>query len=78
MKTKPFISAPADPAAYNAWLNGIVSLQEGAALRSVHPDTLKRLAARGRVQLLRVSARRWGVRRRDALMLGDGDPRDPP
>jgi hypothetical protein len=75
MKAKAFAAAPTEPAEYAAWLNGIVSLQEGAALRSVHPDTMKRLAAKGKLKLLRVSARRWGVRRGDALMLNEGAAR---
>jgi hypothetical protein len=68
MKTKSrTISVPSDPD-YERWLDGIASLQEGADLRGIHVDTLKREAARGKLTLLRVSNRRLGIRRRDALM----------
>jgi hypothetical protein len=67
MKT-PTPPPPTDPVEYQRWLDGIATLQEGAQLRSVSVDTLKRGAQQGRYQLLRVSARRWGIRRRDALM----------
>ena len=64
-----FASAPADPAAYQRWLDGIVSLAEGARERNVHPDTLKREHERGRIKLVRRSKRLWGIRRRDVLMV---------
>jgi hypothetical protein len=56
-----------DPA-HEQWLDAIVPLREAAALRGVHIDTLKRAHAQGKLELLRVSARKWGVRRRVALM----------
>jgi len=59
---------PADPVEHERWLEGIVRLQEGARLRSVSVDTLKRERDRGRVKFERVSERRWGIRRRVALM----------
>jgi hypothetical protein len=59
---------PADWLAYQKWLDAVVSLQEGAEHRNVHPDTLKE-QARKEGQLLRRSAGRLGVRRRWALML---------
>jgi hypothetical protein len=62
-------SAPVDPIERERWLDGIVRLQEGAQLRGVSVDTIKREAARGRIQLLHVSQRGRGIRRRDALMI---------
>jgi hypothetical protein len=69
MKKHPTAPAPDDPE-YQRWLDGITSLREGAQLRGTSVDTLKREAVRGKLRLLRVSERRWGIRRRDALMLG--------
>ena len=60
---------PTDPVERERWLDGIVRLAEAAAMRGVHPDTLKREAAKGRLKLLRLSERLLGVRRRDVLML---------
>jgi len=54
---------PVDPIEYQRWLDGLAPLQEGAQLRGVSVDTLKREHAKGRV-----SVRRWGIRRRVALM----------
>jgi hypothetical protein len=71
MKQTATLTAPADPIELERWLNGIVRLKEGAALRGVHPDTLRREALRGRLTLIRLSERAIGIRRRDALMLGD-------
>ena len=53
---------------YERWLDGIVPPREGAALRGVSVDSLKRYSAD---KLIRVSARRLGIRRRHALMLED-------
>jgi hypothetical protein len=50
------------------WLDGIVRLAEGAELRNVHPETLKR-DAKAKGQLLQLGPRAVGVRRRFALML---------
>ena len=58
---------PHDPA-HERWLDAIVPLREAAELRGVHIETLKRQHAQGKLELLRVSARKWGVRRRVALM----------
>ena len=64
------LTPPADRDERERWLDGIVPLSEGAELRSgIHPDTLKREAAKGRVKPIRISQRLWGIRRRDALML---------
>jgi hypothetical protein len=53
---------------YEAWLDGIVPLAEGARLRNVSVDTIKREAAKGRVKLVQRSERLLGIRRREALM----------
>jgi hypothetical protein len=50
MKQHPTIAAPTDPVEYERWLNGIVRLAEAARLRGVHPETLRREAARGRIK----------------------------
>jgi hypothetical protein len=60
---------PIDPIERQRWLDAIISLQEGATLRGVHVETLKREASRGRLTLIRVSTRRLGIRRRDALLI---------
>jgi hypothetical protein len=68
MRNDPLISPPIDRAEYQRWLDGIVRLAEGAELRSVHPETLKR-DARSKGQLLQLGRRAVGVRRRFALMM---------
>ncbi len=50
------------------WLDTIICLQEAAELRNVSVSTLKREAARGRLKIIRLSVRRLGIRRRDALL----------
>jgi hypothetical protein len=58
---------PINTVEYERWLDGIVLLAEGAKLRGgVHVDTLKRMHAKGKIQLERISERRWGIRRRVA------------
>lgn len=49
------------------WLDEIVSLTEGAALRRVSIDTLRKEAKRGKIRILRLSERRRGITRREAL-----------
>jgi hypothetical protein len=66
--TTPSSLPPIDPLEYELWLDGIVSLEEGAGLRSVSLDTLRREHDRGRVKFVQVSERRKGIRRRDALL----------
>jgi hypothetical protein len=68
-QTRSIFSSPADPAEHQRWLDGIVRLAEGARLRGVHPDTLRREARKGRIRLLRLGERAVGVRRRDVLMI---------
>lgn len=75
MSTNAAIFIPTDPVERERWLDGIVPLAEGAQLRKVHPDTLKRQDEERRKKkerpiLVRRSKRLWGIRRRDALMIG--------
>jgi hypothetical protein len=49
------------------WLDEIVALPEGAYLRKVSVDTLKREAKRGNIKIIELSARRLGITRREAL-----------
>ena len=58
---------PHDPAAREAWLDEIVRLPEGATLRKVSVDTLRREAKRGRVKLVELTERLRGITRREAL-----------
>jgi hypothetical protein len=68
MKRVTTSTPPIDPLAYELWLDGIVSLEEGADLRNVSVDTLRREGEKGRVKFVQVSERRKGIRRREALM----------
>jgi hypothetical protein len=52
---------------YERWLDEIVRLEEGAHLRKVSVDTLKRMGRRGELNLIELSARRLGITRREAL-----------
>jgi hypothetical protein len=65
---------PEDPIAYQHWLNGIVPLAEGARLRHSTAETLLREHndPKIKLELVKISKRRWGIRRRTALLL------DPP
>jgi len=58
--------APAD-AEHERWLDEIVGLPEGAFLRKVSVDTLKREAKRGTITIIELSAKRRGITRREAL-----------
>ena len=49
------------------WLDEIVGLPEGAFLRKVSVDTLKREAKRGNLTIIELSAKRRGITRREAL-----------
>jgi hypothetical protein len=69
MSTETNSPSPTDPREYERWLDGIVRLPEGAQLRgNVHPETLKR-DAKAKGQLLQLSKRAVGIRRRHALMI---------
>jgi hypothetical protein len=50
-----------------AWLDEVVTLTEGAYLRKVSVDTLKRLGKRGHIKILELSTKRRGITRREAL-----------
>jgi len=52
---------------YERWLDEIVLLPEGAHLRKVSVDTIKRMGRDGKLKLIELSARRLGITRREAL-----------
>jgi predicted HicB family RNase H-like nuclease len=52
---------------HEKWLDEIVTLAEGAALRRTSVDTLKREHKRGNLEILELSPHRRGIRRREAL-----------
>jgi len=62
-------SPPIDPFEREAWLNEILSLQEGAALRKVSVDTILCQHHRGETELVKRSTRLWGIRRRVAMLI---------
>lgn len=49
------------------WLDEIVSLAVGAGLRNVSVDTLRKEAKRGKIKIIKLSERRKGITRREAL-----------
>jgi hypothetical protein len=61
--------SPADPLAYEKWLDEILPLAEGAALRKTTPETAIREYRLGRLELIPISRRRFGIRRRVALAI---------
>jgi len=70
---------PSDPIEHERWLDAIISLAEGAALRGgCTPETLIRLHRQGALSLIRRTARLWGIRRRDALALPKRSGSQPP
>jgi hypothetical protein len=52
---------------YERWLDEIVPLTEGAYLRKVSVDTIKREGKRGKLKILELSPHRRGITRREAL-----------
>jgi hypothetical protein len=54
---------------HRRWLQELVSLGEGARLRNVTVDTLRREYRRGRLKLEQVSQHRFAIRRVVALNL---------
>jgi len=52
---------------HDPWLDEIVTMTEGAALRRVSIDTLRREVRRGRIKVLHLSLKRRGITRREAL-----------
>jgi hypothetical protein len=63
------LNSPTDPLAYAKWLDEILPLAEGAALRKTTSETLLREYRDGRIELIKISTRRFGIRRREALAL---------
>jgi hypothetical protein len=61
--------SPTDPLAYQKWLDEILPLAEGAALRKTTPETALREYRQGRLELIPISRRRFGIRRRVALAI---------
>jgi hypothetical protein len=52
---------------HERWLDEIVPLPEGAMLRKISVDTLKREWKRGKLTIIELSAKRRGITRREAL-----------
>jgi hypothetical protein len=70
--TRPEVTGKAPLAAsfdleHERWLDEIVTLPEGAALRKVSVDTLRREHRRGNINILDLSVKRRGITRREAL-----------
>jgi hypothetical protein len=57
---------------YENWLDTIVSLKEAAALRGIHIATLRSEIRAGRLKAVRLSLKRKGMTRREALMSSRG------
>jgi len=49
------------------WLDAIISLDEAAKLRGIHVKTLQREIRRGALKAIRISKKRLGMSRREAL-----------
>jgi len=49
------------------WLDAIISLEEAAKLRGIHVKTLRSEIARGALKDIRISKKRRGMTRREAL-----------
>ena len=67
-------TAPTDPTEYEKWLDEFITLEEGGRLRKTSKFTLRREAEKGRIKLYHVGERAVRVRRREALMLPQGNP----
>lgn len=52
---------------YEDWLNEVISLAEAASLRKISVETLRREGKLGRFKILKLSERRLGMQRREAL-----------
>jgi hypothetical protein len=59
---------------YEHWLDEIVSLKEAAALRGIHIETLRSEIRAGRLKAVRLSLKRRGMTRREALVSSRGLP----
>jgi len=49
------------------WLEEILTLEEAARARKVHVDTIRNEIKRGTLKAVRLSKRRYGMTRREAL-----------
>lgn len=67
MPTSKPIPNPTPDAEHERWLDEIVPLPEGASLRKISVDTLKREGRRGKLKIIELSERRLGITRREAL-----------
>jgi predicted site-specific integrase-resolvase len=55
--------SPTEPISHIRFgVDPVVPLRDAAAIVGCHPDTLKNQAKRGKLQLLRISQRRLGIR----------------
>jgi hypothetical protein len=61
------MSTVTDADHHDRWLDEIVPLTEGASLRKISVDTLKREAKRGTLHIIELSKQRRGITRREAL-----------
>ena len=52
---------------HQRWLEGIISLDEAAKLRGIHIKTLRSEIRRGALKDIRISKKRRGMTRREAL-----------
>ena len=54
-------------AEHQQWLEGIVTLEEAAKMRGISIQTLRMEIARGALKAMRISKKRRGMTRREAL-----------
>jgi len=66
LNSPPRVRSRSDPE-YQAWLDEILTLPEGAAIRRVSVDTIRREGKFGRLKLINLSPRRLGITRREAM-----------
>ena len=59
------------------WLDEIVPLKEAAALRKVHVETLRAEIRAGRLKAIRLSPKKYGMTRREAMSSSRGLPMPP-
>jgi len=52
---------------YQDWLEEIITLAEAAMIRKVSIETLRREGRSGRLKILKLSPRRQGIKRREAM-----------
>jgi hypothetical protein len=61
------MSTVTDADHHERWLDEIVTLPEGASLRKISVDTLKREWRLGNLTIIKLSKQRRGITRREAL-----------